>query len=539
MGEISEQTRSAGGLSSRETIAVALVAAAVYWTLNVFIPFAEGRDVGTYALYWQGLFQSEPPYPLLMLFRTPFTPVFFGVAYEVMGKFGAQIALCLGYALVSVGVYSILASYSRWVAVFGVVLVWLNLQWFEVYNSVASEGPQSILLISWAWIAFAAMARPSKSLGLALGVATFLLIINRPANQLLLPGCFLPLLGFLVGTGRDVKWRNRWSCALVAATVAAASTAAYMGYNWARNGQFCIARLGGASVPFYRVFLQERLVRPENGPRSAELADLARRKVLTQKSFQAYGIDEQSFFEFTTSRMFDALFRASVAERGWDNDFALFRDAAWECMEANPKEFWLSYVDGVYSMLSVRDKRLFRLSESRKRYKAFKAERDRRYATYAAQGLPIPGEGDLLTSTGWWLSAVPPEEGARADGIAWFSPRPWEYERRELPGPVMSAVREWSLKIAPSWPQLGIGLLGTLIGFFRGRGDARLLFISFACMGVLLATWFGVLLRYYRFPFDPIFTVFFCYGCFVLVELVCDSARPLLSRIAAPNATTI
>jgi hypothetical protein len=46
--------------------------------------------------------------------------------------------------------------------------------------------------------------------------------------------------------------------------------------------------------------------------------------------------------------MFDALFRASVEERGWDNDFQLFKDAAWECMSANPKEFWFCYIDGVY-----------------------------------------------------------------------------------------------------------------------------------------------------------------------------------------------
>jgi hypothetical protein len=37
-------------------------------------------------------------------------------------------------------------------------------------------------------------------------------------------------------------------------------------------------------------------------------------------------------------------------------------------------------------------------------------------------------------------------------------------------------------------------------------------------MPVLLGTWFGVLLRYYRFPFDPVFTMFFCYGCYALWE---------------------
>jgi hypothetical protein len=60
-------------------------------------------------------------------------------------------------------------------------------------------------------------------------------------------------------------------------------------------------------------------------------------------------------------------------------------------------------------MFKTRNSRLFRLSESGKRYKEFKAERERRYSMYREAGLQVPGEGDLLTATGWWLSAVPPE----------------------------------------------------------------------------------------------------------------------------------
>jgi hypothetical protein len=394
---------------SKETIGVAVLATIYFALLNIFIPFSEGRDVGTYFLYWQGLFQSNPPYPLLMLFRTPFTPAFFGIAYEFFGKLGAQVFLCAGFVGVCVLVFSVLRIYALWVGWLGVALVLANIQLFEVFNSVASEGPQTILIVAWAWVAFRAMVSGSIRTALALGLLTFLLVMNRPANQLLIAACFIPLLGFLVAQSPKIGLRDRLICSLLAFALAAGLTTTYMGFNYWRTGQFCIARLGGASVPFYRMFLQERLIRPENGPRSAELADLARRKVLGHETFQKYGIDERTFFQFTTSRMFDALFRASVEERGWDNDFQLFQDAAWECMSANPKEFWFCYIDGVYSMFKTRNSRLFRLSESGKRYKEFKAERERRYSMYREAGLQVPGEGDLLTATGWWLSAVPPE----------------------------------------------------------------------------------------------------------------------------------
>lgn len=495
--------------------------ATIYFVLlNIFIPFSEGRDVGTYFLYWQGLFQSSPPYPSLMLFRTPFTPAFFGIAYEFFGKIGAQLFLCGGYMCVCVLVFSLLSAYSRWVGWLGVALVFANIQLFEVFNSVASEGPQTILIVAWAWVAFWAMGKASWKSGLALGILTFLLVINRPANQLLISACLLPLFGFLVAGGPKIGFRGRFACSILAFGVALCLTSAYMGYNGWRYGQFCIARLGGASVPFYRMFVEERLVRPENGPRSAELADLARRKVLSHENFQKYKIDEKTFFQFTTSRMFDALFRASVEERGWDDDFQLFQDAAWECMSANPKEFWFCYIDGVYTMFKTRDGRLFRLSESGKRYKEFKAERERRYSMYREAGLQVPGEGDLLTATGWWLSAVPPENVTDKKNEIWFSPKKWEYERREVPSERMEVVRDWSLKISPSWTQLVIGCVGTLVAFLRGRGDPRLFLIAAACMPVLLGTWFGVLLRYYRFPFDPVFTMFFCYGCYALFDAI-------------------
>jgi hypothetical protein len=52
---------------------------------------------------------------------------------------------------------------------------------------------------------------------------------------------------------------------------------------------------------------------------------------------------------------------------------------------------------------------------------------------------------------------------------------------------------------------------GTLI-MLPGRRDPRLLLITIVSMTVLLATWFGVTLYYYRLPFEPIFAVLFCFG---------------------------
>jgi hypothetical protein len=38
----------------------------------------------TYFLFFRDILQIEPEFPLLMLFRTPLTPVFYGMCFEFL-----------------------------------------------------------------------------------------------------------------------------------------------------------------------------------------------------------------------------------------------------------------------------------------------------------------------------------------------------------------------------------------------------------------------------------------------------------------------
>lgn len=500
-----------------DVLAVIIASGLAYLLLNVFLPFAEGRDAATYYLYFRGIFEKEPSYPVLMLFRTPFTPLFFGISFELAGRVGPQIALGLGYVAVATLAYKILSTYSRWAGVAGVILIMTNLGLFEYYNAVGSEGPQTILLMIWAYVAFRAMKRSGMGSGLLLGVVTFLLVINRPANQLMLAGCFLPLMGGIaVLMRRDNPFRKRVVCSLMAIATGGGLTLAYMGYNLLRYDQFCVARLGGASIPFYRVFLEERLIRPSNGPRSMEMADLVRRKILTNSTVRQYGVGEETFFRFSTLRMFDELFRASVTERGWDHDFSLLRDSAWEAARANPREFWFGYINGVCDMFQINSNQFLK-TDRFQRDREFEQERKRRYALYVSQKLPIPSEGDFFPSTGCWLMVQPQETRINQETPPVLIPKAWDYNRRPpCPGFLKQAMG-WSTTFSSGWFYLFLGALGS-ITMPPGRRDPRLLCITMVSLPVLLATWFGVMIHYYRLPFDPIFTLFFCFGAFAVFE---------------------
>jgi hypothetical protein len=509
--------------------AVMIASGLAYVILNAFLPFAEGRDAATYYLYFKGIFEREPVYPVLMLFRTPFTPLFFGISFDLFGRLGPQIALGFGYVVILTLAYKLLSSYSKWAGVVCVVLITTNLRLFEYYNTVGSEGPQTILLMIWAYVAFRAMKRSGVESGVLLGLATFLLVINRPANQLLLVGCFLPLLGGMATLmRRDNAFKKRIVCSLVSVGVGAGLTFAYMGYNLLRYDHFCVARLGGASIPFYRVFLEERLIRPSNGPKCEELADLVRRKILSNQTIRQYGVDEETFFRFSTSRMFDELFRACAEERGWDHDFGLLRDSAWEAARANPKEFWLGYINGVCDMFQINSSQFLKTNRF-ERDREFDQERQRRYVLYASINLPIPSEGDFFPSTGCWLLVKPQGSRTHQGKLAIFTPQAWDYKPRPASSNLIKKALNWSTKFSSGWFYLLIGIVGMYM-MLPGDRDPRLLLITIVSTAVLLATWFGVTLYYYRLPHEPIYTMLFCYGMHSVIKFV--SMRVMRSSVS-------
>ncbi len=492
-------------------LAVAVVALIWYAAMSLCFPLAEGRDAWTYWAYFRDMFRADPEYPLLMLFRTPGTPIFYGFSFWLGGLTGAKIAAASGYVVISLAVYSILASYRRWLGVLGVALLFLNLRFFERYNSVGSETLQSILMAIWAWVLFEAMRRGGWKLGVGLGVTTFMLLMNRPANQLLIPMCLLPLAGWFLpsavpSAAEPKRGLALGKCTAVALLISVSLGGLYAFSNFLRYDHFCIAGLSGAHIPFYRLFIQQRLISPSNGPRSKELAELVRDSVLNDPVFLKYGIKERVFFGQATQRMFNALIRFVYAKRGWDHDFRLLKDAGWEAIRANPREGWLGYADGVIGMFGIPEEHhMFYLSDDHHRSAAFAKERQTRLRFYGEQGLPLPDEGDLILGTGWLQ-----EPGGKPVAAG----KPWDYGRRGDPSAFLLRCIRASVVVSPSWIMLAVGIIGTLAALFRKNRDLRIPFITATAFPVLLATWFGVLLRDFRYPFDPIFILFFCWGLY-------------------------
>ena len=127
---------------------------------------------------------------------------------------------------------------------------------------------------------------------------------------------------------------SRPSAAFVLAAVAL--LAAWTVHNGVRFGDYTVARGGNTRLPFERVFLTDRIVRPENGPASRELARAVRRELLPQEPYRSYGIHLDDFFSDPSPRMKDDLGALANRKWGWENDERILRDVGIEAVRAHP-----------------------------------------------------------------------------------------------------------------------------------------------------------------------------------------------------------
>ena len=263
-------------------VASFLVMLAWFSLVAVWFPLRPGRDMMTYFLWFRDFFQVEPEFPLLMLFRTPLTPLFYGTCFQIFGETGIELVLSFAYAASITAVFAVLREFSLIAAWALNVLVGLNLWLFWSFNAVGSETLQTVLLCFWFCCTFFAMRSSGVGAWVGSAVLASLLVLNRPGNQTFLLCFLLPFLA------TDVATVRRFVNAGAFLIVYSASYLALSSFNYLKYGEFCFAKLGDAHLPFYRLFVQEHVISPEDGPASRQLAQFVEAKILTNPVYVQY-----------------------------------------------------------------------------------------------------------------------------------------------------------------------------------------------------------------------------------------------------------
>ena len=504
-----------------------------FWVAAHWFPLREGRDAMTYFLCFRDMFQIEPEFPLLMLFRTPLTPLFYGACFEFLESTGVEFVLAFLYAGSVTAVFAVVREFSVAGAWAVNILIAINLWLFRWFNAVGSETLQTVLLCGWFSFTFFAMRSGKVRIWMGVAVIVFLLVLNRPGNQTFALCVLLPLLI----PGETVR-RRLVLCASFLATYAAA-VLAFSSLNYLRYGEFCVARFGSAHLPFYRLFVQEHMISPNHGPASSRLAGFVAEKVLTNPVYQQYEITQDVFFRCSTQRMFNSLIYAFQKD-GQENDFSILRDAGLESIQSDFRGSLLRYLEHLIDVFDYRDRKRFTISNLRDLSRAFVRERSERYLRYAEKGLPQPTEGDLVPS----MPLFAAREGRRIEN--WFGlqreVKEWKLRSVAFLSPASEALYEMSRKVIPNFLWFLLG--GAFLVFARLTGpiDIRVPLLTGIALISLLVTLFGSVQWEFRYPFDPIFTAFAVYACHCLsvslrgsrLAILGDRLSTLLKRLSTP-----
>jgi hypothetical protein len=352
----SERWRSFEGWVGTRASAIALflLALAVFALESVVVPAYPGRDMARYLETFFQLGYHVPVYPAVLNSRAPLAALGVGIPLE-LGGWAAEVWLALLYALSIVAWARVALTFGSRAAIATSALLLVYPGYGILFHQLASDSLFAAVFAGWAMLLARAIQRPSIKAFLFVGAAMGVLVLVRPANQVLIVMALLPLV-------LRAPWRDRlaWLAAFVIPAVVLGQSwklFAHLRYGnavalkpstglvalavllvpfllpspWRIRAGAVVALLAVAGVAvkglpgqspseyvrsvrlnesnqfLYRSFELDRIMAPENGPASRRLASVVQSKLLTREPYRSYGVDVHEFFASGSDRVFGDL----------------------------------------------------------------------------------------------------------------------------------------------------------------------------------------------------------------------------------------
>jgi hypothetical protein len=339
--------RAAAGAETRRGAAVVFVLAlGVWWLEAIAMPLAAGRDLGTYLGGYVQLFQSHPIDLGYVLGRTPAATLVVGGALDLGNGVLAEPLVSLLYAGSVLAWFLTARRFGGGVAVLTAIVLVLYPGYGILFHELSSDAVFAAGFAGWSLLVVRALQQPSIARFACAGAGVGLLALIRPGNQILLVLAVVPLL--LAGS-----WRRRVLTTIAFVLPAVVLLAGWAIHNEIRYDNFTVARGGNATVPFFRTFVTDKIVRPSNGPASEELAQAVRRRLIPKEPYRSYGITLDDFFTDASPRMQVDLLALSDRIKGWHSNYSWLRDVGFEAVRAHPARYVRGVAGSVSGMLRV------------------------------------------------------------------------------------------------------------------------------------------------------------------------------------------
>ena len=191
-------------------------------------------------------------------------------------------------------------------------------------------------------------------------------------------------------------------------------------HNGVRFDSWGLARGGNAIVPFYRAFITDHIISPENGDDSRRLAAAMQRHLLTREPYRSYGVTLDQLFRDGSFRVHEDLYLLSDQVFGWDSDYDILRGAGVEGVRAHPRTYARGVSRTIWDELS---KAQFRAVSSGSEERAAAASEPPTVVIHGKR-LPAPTEGEPIPAGQVvWISR--PDQSIRQ---VWTSPTEWHFE---------------------------------------------------------------------------------------------------------------
>lgn len=327
----SAETRRAAGV-------VFFVSLAVWWLQALVIPLASGRDLGTYLGDYVQLFQAHPIDLGYVLGRTPLASLVAGGLLQFAGGAFAEPVMSVLYAGSIVAWFLTARRFGGAAAVATALVLLLYPGYGILFHELSSDPIFAAAFAGWVLLLTHVLFAPSTRGFAFIGAGMGVLVLIRPGNQVLFLLVLLPL-------ALRVPARVRAQYALAFVVPALALVGGWVVHNGLRYHDYTLARGANATVPFYRVFVTDKLVAASNGPASRELAQAVQHDLLPKQPYRAYRITLHDFFGKASSRMEVDLLTLSDRRKGWYTNYRWLRDVGFEAVKAHP----LAYLRGVVS----------------------------------------------------------------------------------------------------------------------------------------------------------------------------------------------
>jgi hypothetical protein len=334
-------------LADRRLGAVVLffVALAVYAVRAIGWPLMGGRDLDEYLYGYVQFLDWHPLLPWSMLFRTPVPGIVDGAALDLAGGFFAEPLMAVLYAG-SVVAWALAArAFGTRAALLVAIAMLAYPAYGLMFHEVSSEPLFATAFSLWALLVVRATRVPSLAQFALAGAGVALLALIRPGNAVLLAFAVFPFA--LPGDRRERL--TRAGVFLLAGLV---PLVAWAVLNGVRFGDYALARGGNAVIPFYRAFITDKIVSPENGPASRRLGEAVRRHLVTRDPYKSYDVTVAEVFRSGSFRIHEDLYLLSDQYFGWDSNYSVLRKAGIEAVRKHPEAYASGVLETIWQELS-------------------------------------------------------------------------------------------------------------------------------------------------------------------------------------------